>query len=199
VPTFTDWYGRVFGTLNIDSDSVRQLPNMDISTLDKISILKCRSNSTFKFPETHVIKAILEKELPYYARFLLDYQIPEHLLGDSRFVLKPHHDPELLNLTHRNSRTGDFEEIFFEFLIDWFKMNKQASHWEGTAYALHREIMLDPGAAPSMRAFSVSTVSRLLGKLQARGLPIESKEERNRTVFKVLRSYVEKDNSSSKA
>lgn len=191
VPTFCDWYGRVFGSLNIDAESARQLPNMDISTLDKISIMMCRNDSTFKFPPSAEITEILTRELPFFASFLLNHEVPAHLRGDNRYILKPFHDPILLNLTHRNSRTGDFEEIFFEFLIDWFKLNKQATVWEGTAYALHREIMLDPGAAPSMRAFSVSTVSRLLGKLQARGLPIESKEERNRTVFSVSRSYVE--------
>ena len=76
------------------------------------------------------------------------------------------------------------------FLNEHFKNSPKETQWVGTAYQLHKEILLDPGAQGAMRSFSVSSVSRQLGKLVARGLPIQVVEEKHRTVYTVQKSYL---------
>ncbi len=80
-----EWRGRVIVTLNGDPASVQMIPNLYESIEDKVIVLKFADHK-MSFPKD--VEAIIARELPFYARWLLDWEVPAHIVGDSRFGIK---------------------------------------------------------------------------------------------------------------
>lgn len=169
-----DWSGWVAITLNDDEESMRGMLDLEGSILDKLLILRVIPVPIVKFPRQDVLNEILERELPYLARALLDWEIPEYLLGDSRYVLKPYCEPSLFKSAQQSSTTAGFQEILEDFLPEYFKVQKVgAKFWEGTAYQLHKAILSDTSAEAAMKPFTVDAVARHLSMLKNKGVHIE--------------------------
>ena len=184
VPVMVNWQGRVIVTCNRDEESILVLPDLDISILDKIMLFKTADRSV-EFPEPDQLDAILKRELPFLARYLLDYQIPEHCKGDSRFGVKAYHEPTLVRTARRSSRTAAFADILTDFRNDFFKVRQpEAKFWEGTAFQLHKQIHQDPTAPNAMRSINVAAVGQALVALKNRGENIEIFEDGESRLFK---------------
>lgn len=175
VPMVVSWQGRVFVTLNRDEESVRLIPDLSISIMDKIMLFRARENyngTQFRFPRGGVdaVSAILDRELPAFARWLLDFQIPDCLINDRdpRFVLKAYHHEELVSTALQSSSVNAFAEILHDWKTTFFTDTEQNS-WEGTAFQLHKLLHADPTAAPALRNYSLDSVGRALSSLKNRG------------------------------
>lgn len=140
VPCAVDWLGRVLVTANDDEESVRIVPDLSISILDKLMLFRARTNSTTVFPVRSQMIQILDRELPHFARFLLEHQIPDELIGEARYGIKAYHDPLILQTADQSSRTA----VFVEMLEDWrdrfFAENAGATYWQGTSWQFLREL-----------------------------------------------------------
>jgi hypothetical protein len=174
-----EWFGRIVIGCNADEESVRKVPDLDISILDKLIILLAASVPGIKFPPREELEKILEKELPYFCRWVLDWQIPDECKGASRFGMKHYCEPSLFETAQKSSNTAAFMEILEDFLHEHFGVHaKTAKEWTGTAFQLHKAILSDTSTEHAMRAFSVDAIGRHLSMLKAKGHNIEVIDEK---------------------
>ena len=170
------WFGRCILSCNTDSESLSILPNMDISTKDKISLYRT-SDQPFKFLERQEMTKTINNELPWFARHLLDWQIPEELLAPNpRFWLVPFHHPDLFAVAQQQGRAG----LLSEYLVNHMRalyaadpVSRKGKSWKGTAAVLHQSMCaMNESFAREFRG--VQSFSTLLGQLKSRGmLPME--------------------------
>lgn len=169
VPCAVDWLGRVVVTANADEESARIVPDLSISILDKLSLYRTADVSPVVYPAREQLLKTLEEELPRFARFLLDYQIPEHCLGTSRFGIKAYHDEELLRLADQSSATASFVEILEHWAAVYFEEHPDKNSWVGTAYGFTRELSKDPHTvAAGVRSLTPLQVSRMLAAVHVK-------------------------------
>lgn len=172
--TLVDWRGRVVVTCNRDVLSLRIIPDLTISIADKVSLLRCvedHSKTGFVFPGTSQTEDTLDRELPFFARWLLDMTPAEHLVRDPRFGYKPYLHPALVNEAHQSSWGATFGEILTYWSDLYFRANTAAAEWRGTAFGLYCQLQADPALAAALRGTSPEAISRHLSTLLAAGDP----------------------------
>lgn len=156
----TIWMGRIIVTLNPDPESIQLLPPLDQSNADKVMFLKA-TDRTMEVPSSEYIET-LHKELPFFARWLLDWVPPECVNYGGRFGHKAYHHPDLLEESRHSSDTAQFEELLFLFAS---KACKDQPKWEGTATDLVTKLSAVPGMESVTRKLSAVGVGRTLRKL----------------------------------
>jgi hypothetical protein len=159
------WFGRIIITCNMDAESLRILPDMDMSTKDKISLFKA-SPAQMKFPDWQSIDKILAHEIPIFARFLVDWTIPEDWIAkEKRYGVVPFHHPELFEESQQHG-VGPIIELLTGFM-ETLQKDPDKNYWEGTATELHRD--LHTYSAETIRAMSTTYLGMQLGKMQKNG------------------------------
>jgi hypothetical protein len=166
------WRGRVVVTCNDDAESIRIIPRLDMSLREKIMLLKA-ARREWKFYAEAEQEAVLRKELPAFARFVLDYKTPAHCLHpDPRFGIRHYHEPTLV--ASANLTTGSFGDILDAWMREEFTIrNPNHDTWEGTAVALRSSIVSDPNMIDLMKPFTLEKLKRAMAGLA------------NNTLFKI--------------
>lgn len=174
VPCSVDWLGRVFVTANDDEQSARIVPDMSISNREKFHLFRAAREPAVVFPDRRGCKAILREELPHFARYLLEYKMPAHCIGNSRFGVQHYHEPSLLSTAEQSSYSAGFLEIIEDWRETFFSENPSLPHWEGTSFQLLKKLNSDPlSSLAGVRSLSVNSIGAGLSALKARGLPFE--------------------------
>lgn len=163
------WPGRIVVTCNTDSESLRILPNMDMSTMDKISLFRI-ADKKMVLPQWDEITRLTRRDLPNFARFLHDWRLPpEWAASEARFGVKVFHHPALLE-SSREEGVGQLLEVLVPYLTEWAAKHDGAKLWEGTATTLHADLNIrSPGA---MREFTLRRMATELGVLARNGYPL---------------------------
>lgn len=177
------WYGRVMITSNLDPESLKILPNMEISVLDKISLFKA-ANSKTKLPGEMEQRKLVAAELPYFCRWLLDWTVPDHLVSeDPRFGVNPYHHIDL----HQASVQQGHSHTVFELLMDFIESEKEQhpekDAWEGRCTSLYREMAIL--GESMMKRVTVHQLGTSLGMLVSRGLPITTRVAKGNTLWRI--------------
>lgn len=90
-------YNRLVIMLNEDLISKQILPTLDASTKDKISFLLCGNAQFDQFSDIREENRMrVRQEIPAFARWLLEHEIPAEL-KDKRFGTVARHHPQLLS------------------------------------------------------------------------------------------------------
>ncbi len=97
------WPGRVVILSNVDSQSLSVLPDLDMSTRDKFTMLRLGS-AKYCFGSPSEIEAWITEELPGFARFLLGWRTPPEL-RDSRFGVRAWQHPDMAQASAENGLT----------------------------------------------------------------------------------------------
>ncbi len=172
-PKFRDaltvpWNGRVFVTCNDDPESIRILPDLELSIRDKIMLFKASDRAPTAFPEDTAEQ--IEQEMAFFARWLYDFDIPEDCRGTERFGVRSYLDPDLEETAKQSSRTYSFVEILDLWRENHFKTYPGQSAWEGTATALYQEMLLDESIKPLVeRDYTNQTVGGRLNAMMNQG------------------------------
>ena len=154
------WNGRILVTCNDDPESIRILPDLDVSIKDKLILLKTSPNAQRRFPKDLV--NTIDKELPYFARWLIDYEIPSECEGENRFGIGSYIDPELEEIARQSSVTNSFAEILDMWRKNYFKVSRDLL-WKGTAAELNCELVTDETVKPLVqKTFNTITIGRRL-------------------------------------
>lgn len=199
-PLQVDWQGRVVSTLNNDEESARLLPDLQRSLLDKIGLWATTDKATVSFPSEAELRAILDRELPYFARFLLEWQTPTHCLlrrpdgsVDYRFGgVRPWHDPTLVQHANQSSRTAGFVEILEDWKEDYFKTanetrkGERVISWTGSAFQLRKIMCANPATQDALRGTDNGDIGRLLAQLKTKGYPIEAEDKGDIRVWTIF-------------
>lgn len=162
------WDGRVIVTLNMDYVSSRLLGPMDNSSLDKICLFRCGKG--IPFPSRSELLRIVQLELPYFLRWLLDWEPPARIPRNVRFGYDSYHEPTLLDKAHQSSKCAPFKELLVEFLKDFFKQEKTATEWRGGTTQLLRGLQMMPGNETILRSMKLEQTNRYLEMIQREGL-----------------------------
>jgi hypothetical protein len=196
VPCSIDWLGRVLITANDDEESARIVPDLSISILDKLMLFLCAANPGVVFPPREEMIKILQTELPFFARWLLDYQAPAECVGDSRFGVKAYHAPSLLQVAEQSSRTAPFLEIIEDWSDRFFKQS-EAEYWQGNSFQFLRELNSDVATreAGVLRTLNPNTVAAQLSQVKAKGYPIETISTGSTRLWRIPRPEPKKEHS----
>jgi len=95
-------------TLNADATSVRMIPNVDASLEDKIIVLKF-ADQKMTFPAD--VEAVIAQELPFFLRWLVDWEMPAHIVGENRFGIKAFIHEDIRAAAIHSGEAGDVLEI----------------------------------------------------------------------------------------
>ena len=179
------WLGRVIVTCNLDPESVRLLPNVELSLLDKICLFRCGTTKRV-FPNSCELMNIVNDELPYLCRWLIDWKVPEHCKGTSRFGVKSYHEAQLYQAALQTSASYSFFELLADFLSAYSScVGKDKQAWEGTATQLLADMSQDPRIGGIANKYNPNQIASLLGQLKARGFDLDRVRSSSQRVWKI--------------
>ena len=158
-----EWCGRILVTTNLDPESIRILPSLDASNSDKVSMFRVRTMDR-KFGVDLV--ETISGELPFFGRWLIDWVVPEHVVGTARYGVKPYVEESLLIEARQSSDTAQFEELLGAFLK---QLPEGTKEWSGTSTDLMAQLSVVDGFGPLLREVHPSKIGRLLSKLEGTG------------------------------
>lgn len=166
----TCWMGRIICTTNLDQVSSRLLGPLDNSSMDKICVMRCKRESSFKFPEREVMGKQSAQELPFFLRWLVDWEPPAEVERDNRFGYKSFHERSMLEQSTQSSRVAPFKEILIGVLDDYFKQEPQETEWRGTVTKLIQTIHMNPLNEAVVRTLRLEQINRYLEQVEKEGL-----------------------------
>lgn len=174
----TEWHGRVLCTLNDDASSIRILPNLDSSIEDKIIVLAFAEGKR-DFPDWGELDEIVSRELPYFARWLLDWTPPAEIHGDKRFGTNAYiHD----GLRVKSLHAGGVSDLL-ELIDLWLRRNGaelrdrfKTGKWVGSSSAWLAEMSTDDALRPLVSKFTAKQVGKKFveaSRIRGSGVSIE--------------------------
>lgn len=84
--TAVTWNGRLVVALNDDEIGIRMVPALEQSIEDKLVVLRF-GQARLTFPSREKLEGIIDVELPFLLRWLVDWEPPAYLLNGGRFGL----------------------------------------------------------------------------------------------------------------
>jgi len=189
-----DHLGRVISTLNMDAESMRMVPDLDVSIRDKVCLYLLKVASPFHFPDNNTIEnKILPKELPHIGRFLMDFEIPKQFLGESRYTIKSYINPVMEKASVHESDTYSFVEILDQYFGEYAE-DSDEEFWIGTASKLLVELSEEhSGVSTLVRRFNSTRVARNLNGLIRQGFKgLEMLDEGDVRLYRIsLKRYAQ--------
>lgn len=170
VSVMTEWMGRIICTTNLDYVSSRLLVSLDNTSQDKTSLFKCTTKPKITFPSRRKTKEIIATELPFFLRWLLDWEPSAEIARNSRYGYAPHHEPSLLEKSQQGSRSSPFKELLVESLARWFEINPKDTEWKGSVTQIVRLLHMDPLNEMVIRSLKLEQTSRYLEAIQREGM-----------------------------
>lgn len=125
------WTGRVIVSLNMDANSLSVIPALDSSNRDKLMALRISNSATSKFPSNSVVENTIAEELPHFAKWLLEWEPPEQIMGSSRFGVASYIDPTIASAAYDNSSRSAVAELV-EFFVKRAREYFSNPIWRGT-------------------------------------------------------------------
>jgi len=126
------WTGRVVMSLNMDINSLSVIPSLDSSNRDKLMALRISDEATSDFPSNTVLEKTIEDELPFFAKFLVDWVIPKGVEDVGRFGVKSFIDTTIADAAYDNSSRSTIAELVEFFVKRCREINNTMTHWKGT-------------------------------------------------------------------
>ena len=126
------WSGRIILTLNMDANSLSVIPSLDSSNRDKIMALRISDDATQDFPSNEDLEELILNELPYYAKWLLDWNPPIELVGRSRYGVISYIDNSIASAAYDNSSRSSIAELVEFFCKRAREYGDGESTWRGT-------------------------------------------------------------------
>lgn len=154
-----DWFGRVVVTFNDDASSVRIMPNLDQSIEDKLIVLLF-AEGTRQFPDWHEMDDTLTNELPFFARWLLDWETPAEIFGNKRFGINSYIQEDLRTKSLHAGGVSDLLELIELWIQRAQPHEKHGDFWQGSASAWMAEVGSDDALKPLIGKFTVKQLGR---------------------------------------
>lgn len=157
------WCGRLSITCNNDPMSMRMLPDLDMSTRDKLMVFNCEKFSGFYEGWLDVML----KELPYFCAWLRDYKIPDDH-KDFRFGVKAYLSPVIEALSHADGRYSHIVELLEIFRDSQLEKGEE---WVGTCSELLKHLSKVTGVEILLRDVNPKKLGWGLKHMVSKGLP----------------------------
>lgn len=125
------WTGRVILSLNEDANSLSVIPALDSSNKDKLLALRISKKATSKFPANDEVEKTISEELPHFAKWLLEWDMPKEIKGDARFGVASYIDKQIASAAYDNSSRSTVAELV-EFFVKRAREHFTNPKWTGT-------------------------------------------------------------------
>jgi hypothetical protein len=185
-PVTIDWTGRIFITLNDDPSSVGMLPEVSANTRDKLMFFASQPYAG-SFPPQDELEALLAKEIPYFAHWLLEYKPPQEVLSDNRMGVVSYFDPRILEVGHQQTFSSNLGELIGLWVrVDAYWGDK--SDWEGSPTELLSALQtndLTAGMAREWTQHKVVKALTALAKHEGSGITATGEDGRGFRITKV--------------
>ncbi len=168
VPTPVQFGGRVAGSINFDEISCRMLPPSDDAIMDKISLFRCATRAEkpdFIFPSRIETIKLVTKELPYFARGLLDWKAPDEVIPHNRYGVKSFHEESMLAKAKQSGAAAPFKEILLEALFEYFRQHPEEKEVTGSSNQIMQLISGDVRNQGVIQSFKPERVNMNLENL----------------------------------
>lgn len=153
-----EWSGRLVITLNDDSSSLGIIPDLSMSIEDKIMVFKAKGG--IKFPPSHVLEPMIVAELPFFARWILEWKAPEHIMIGGRFGVQSYIDDTLRAEAAHSGQTGDLIELVEMWIKRCRPQDKHGKLWHGRASEWWTEVATDDVLRPLINKFTVKQIAK---------------------------------------
>lgn len=182
------WNGRMVVLCNDDPQSIQALPNLDMANRDKVELLRVAGGKVW--PSWDELRAVTRRELPFFLSWLLRWEPPAYVLGNSRYVVRSWANPKLLDEAQSVDDRAFVRELIQEYVAriravknptdSAFKGLRITADnrvfWAGKASELESELRrLDIGNPGDRRA---NLLGRALAQMVNRAVPGVSKHTR---------------------
>lgn len=171
MPVLLIWEGRLIVTANLDPYSLSILPSTDESLLEKVCFYRWFDwdprTKTHGLPKTFFpkdVETILSRELPYFARYVHDFQVPDEFVGANRFRLNHYQEPSLLREAYNNSGLANIVEVLIMFLEGYEKL-METPQWRGSTAELFSLLEADVRTRAPFRGINPALLNKYLGTL----------------------------------
>ena len=173
-PKFRDqimlpWAGRVVITCNADPESIRILPDIEMSMLDKICLFRIRTAERDFTDAADHIRAELACLRPLAAAITRSRSIARETCASA---CRCYHHTALIETARQSGRTAGFIELLERFLRSWFS-DPSLTEWTGTATDLLAEMMADESTKHVAAKYTPDQIGRRLSQLKAQEYPLE--------------------------
>ena len=180
-----EWTGRVIVTGNLDAESLRILPDLDTSILDKLMLFKAAKVDK-NFPDRNKLVETIQSELPSFASYLVDFEIPyECRSAENRYGITSYHHPDLQHAAGETTDAAILDEVIGSFMAERVR-NREEIPWKGTALDLMQEILLDEILRNIVGKYSPKWFSVQLGKLEAQNRRVTSARVGTRKIYTIF-------------
>jgi len=179
-----DWRGRIIVTLNDDPSSLKMLPELQESLMDKLLVLKVHRQKK-KFPPASELEPMILGELPYFLSYLVHLRPQGEVVGNSRFGVKSFIHEELRQEALSSSQDHAFMEILTLYFSEYSVEHPDKTYWEGSATELVSELTKCELTRGLMKDYTPIRVGRNLGTLISLSLPILRKRSRQSVLWRI--------------
>lgn len=155
------WRGRIIITTNTDLKSLDILPDLDDSIQEKIILL--RLSDTF-LPSFKDIEEVIRRELPFFLRWITEWNCPSYILGGDRFGIKHYHHPELLQACTDAAPHGQLGEMLDYAIKHALPNDTKAKEKWFTAVEI-RALLDTPGLRSGLAKFAGNRLGISLSRL----------------------------------
>lgn len=180
--------GRCLLTCNLDSESLRVIPDADHSLLDKMHLLKAQERE-FIFPEN--LLEIIRMELPGFAYWLInEYEPPEELLVANRFGMESYHEASLLHVAKESTQASAFLEVLEIFFSEKFREDNKSGVWEGSSSELLKDMNENDDLRILLKDYGPRNIGRLMAQLKNQGAPVEQTRSKTGRRWRINRDIL---------
>lgn len=164
--------GRLWVTLNTDSKSMSMLPDPEQSLLEKVTFLLTDEVEVDVAERESERYEIIDRELPFFMRWLLDMPLPSWLEPDRRFGFKAWQEPSLLAESRVNTASHTVMEVLDLWRKDLTFEDPKKTEWRGTTAELLGNVMAHSEMTRSVIGrMSVISFGRHLSNAERNGCP----------------------------
>jgi hypothetical protein len=158
------WKGRIVLTCNMDSASQGILPNLGMTTLDKMLLFKVRSRAADFFPGN--VEQIIRDELPHFLTWLSAWTPPAEVLSkSSRFGVAYHHHHELVSTVRSMSAEQNLADLIELWAEEQRTLDPGIKEWSGNPTRLQASMKSSALVGP-IAPQSAIAMGRYLKKLR---------------------------------
>lgn len=175
---------KLIVTLNDDAFSVQMIPDLSLTTEDKLMVLKFH-DAPFAFQANHIQEPIIASELPFFLRWLSDWTPPAHVVGGARLGVVSYINEDLRAKALHSSGVGDVLELTGIFMKS---VPPEEDGWSGTASDFYSAAVSFTTTEPLVRKYSPRVLGRRFSEASriadsGISLLVENKKKGNR--FKI--------------
>lgn len=164
------WCGRHFNTLNDDAHSIGMMSEPVESLMDKVMFFMAKPHPK-PFLPMQELQALIAKELPFFARWLVDtYEPPVEVLKNDRMGVVSFFDPILLELSKQQGSAYNLAEllgVFFDSTSFFTPVDGTPTpeYWEGSPTKLMAEMSALDHLSNLLKEWNVSKMAKSLTAL----------------------------------